>query len=87
MFKLETKGDTEAVALITEKLACPITGIIKRVEEFRTPISVQQSWNCQNFGHSAKTCRSKTKCLICGESHDHKRCLNKEKKAAKMRQL
>ena len=40
IFKLEIKDDTEAEALITENLTCPITGIIYRVEEFRTPISV-----------------------------------------------
>ena len=45
MFKLEIKDDTEAEALITENLTCPITGIICRVEEFRTSISVQQCWN------------------------------------------
>ena len=80
MFKLEIKDDTEAEALITESLTCSITGIIYRMEEIRSPISVQQCWNCQNFGHSAKIYRSKTKCLICGESHHHKGCPNKEKK-------
>ena len=65
-FKLEIKDDTEAEALITENLTCPITGIVYRVGEFRTPISVQKCYNCRCFGHSAKTCRSKTKCLICG---------------------
>ena len=83
IFKLRIKDDTEAEALITENLTCPITGIIYRVEEFRTPISVQQCWNCQNFGYSAKTCRSKTKCLICGEGHHHKGFPNKEKKQPK----
>ena len=47
---------------------------------FRSPVSVQQCWSCQNFGHSAKTCKSKTKCLIGGESHHHKGCPNREKK-------
>ena len=74
MFKLETKDDTEAETLITENLTCPITGIIY----IHTPVSVQQCWNCQSFRHSAKTCMSKTKCLICGVSDHHKRCLNKE---------
>ena len=83
MFKLETKDDTEAEAPITENLTCPITGIIYRVKEFRTPISVQQCSNCQSFAHSAKTCGSKTKCLICGESHHHTECPNKEKKQPK----
>ena len=47
------------------------------------PISVTQCFNCQSFGHSAKNCRSKQKCLICGESHSHKGCPNKEAKKAK----
>ena len=87
IFKLEIKDDTEAKALITETLTCPITGIIYSVEKFRTPISIQQCWNCQSFRDLAKTCRSKTKCLICGEGHHHKGCPNKEKKTAKMRKL
>ena len=45
MFKLEIKDDTEAETLITENLTCPKAGIIYRVEEFRTPISIQQRWN------------------------------------------
>ena len=83
MFKLENKDDTEAEALITENLICPITGITYRVEKFCTPTSVQQCWNCQSFGHSAKTCRYKAKCLICGERHHHKGCPNKERKQPK----
>ena len=51
IFKLEIKDDTEAETLITENLTCPITGTIYRVEEFHTPISVKQCWNCQSFGH------------------------------------
>ena len=77
MFKLEIKDDTQA--LTTENLNCPITIIIYRVEEFRTQISVQQCWNYQSFGHSAKTCGSKAKCLICGESNHHKGCPKKRK--------
>ena len=38
IFKLRIKDDTEAEALITENLTCPITGIIYRGEEFPTPI-------------------------------------------------
>ena len=37
-----------------------------------------QCYNCQSFGHSAKTCRSKQKCLICGENHLHKGCPSRE---------
>ena len=53
------------------------------MEEFRSPVSVQQCWNCQSFGHLAKTCRSKTKCLICGESHHQKGCPNRDIKQPK----
>ena len=83
MFKLETNDDTKAEAVITESLTCLITGIIFRVEEFCSLISVQQCWNCQSFGYSVKTCRSKTKCLICEESHPHERCPNRETKQPK----
>ena len=79
MFKLEIQDEAEAEALISQNLTCHITGIIYKVEEFRSPVSVQQCWHCQSFGHSAETCRSKTKCLICGESHHHKGCPNREK--------
>ena len=82
LFKLEIKDEAEAESL-SQNLTCHITGIIYKVEEFRSPISVQQCWNCQNFVHSAKTCKSKTKCLICLESDHHKRCPNIEKKQTK----
>ena len=83
MFKLEIKDEAEAEALISQNLTCHITGIIYKVEEFRSPVSVQQCWNCQSFGHSTKICRSKTKCLICGESYHHKGFPNREKKQPK----
>ena len=35
-------------------------------------------YNCQCFSNSAKTCRSKQKCLICGENHSHKGCPSRE---------
>ena len=66
--------------VISQNLTCHTIGIIYKVEEFRSPVSVQQCWNCQNFGHSAKSCKSKTKCLICGESYHHKGYPNREKK-------
>ena len=70
-------------ALISQNLTCHITGIIYKVEEFWSPVSVRQCWNCQSFGHLATTCRSKTKCLICWESHHHKGYPNREKKQPK----
>ena len=83
LFKLEINDEAEVEALISQYLTCHITSIICKVDEFRSPISVHQSWNCQNFGHSAKTCKSKIKCLICGKNHRHKGRLNGEKKQPK----
>ena len=37
----------------------------------------------QCFGHSAKNCRSKQKCLICGENLSHKGCPSKESRKPK----
>ena len=63
IFKLEIKDDTEAEALTAENLTCPVTSVIYRVVEFRTPISVQQCYNCQCFGHTAKTVGPKPSAL------------------------
>ena len=58
IFQLDINDPDEAEALISQNLACNVTGIVYKVEEFRAPISVMQCYNCQCFGHSAKTCRS-----------------------------
>ena len=78
IFQLEITDPDEVEALISQNLVCNVTGIVYKVEEFRAPISVMQCNNCQCFGHSAKTCRSKQKCLICGENHSHKGCPSRE---------
>ena len=78
IFQLEISDPAEAEALISQNLLCNVTGIVYKVEEFRQPVSVRQCFNCQSFGHSAKNCRSKPKCVICGESHSHKGCRKKE---------
>ena len=83
MFQIDLSDSAEAEALISSNITCPQTGIIFKVEEFRTPISVQQCYNCQHFGHSAKNCQAKTKCVICGEGHSHKGCPNRAKKQPK----
>ena len=83
IFQLEINDPTEAEALISQNLVCNVTGIVYKVEEFRQAISVSQCFNCQIFGHSAKNCRSKIKCLICGEGHSHKGCPNREAKKPK----
>ena len=78
IFQLDINDPDEAEALISQNLACNVTGIVYKVEEFRAPISVLQCYNCQCFGHSAKSCRSKQKCLICGGNHSHKGCPSRE---------
>ena len=78
IFQLDINDPDEAETLISQNLACNVTGIVYKVEEFRAPISVMQCYNCQCFGHSDKTCRSKQKCLICGENHSHKGCPSRE---------
>ena len=83
MFQIDLNDPAEAEAIILSKITCPQTGIIFKVEEFRAPISVQQCYNCQNFGHSAKNCKAKIKCVICGEGHSHKGCPNREKQQPK----
>ena len=79
MFQIELSDPAEVEAIISNKITCPQTEIIFKVEEFRAPISVLQCYNCQNFGHSAKNCKAKIKCVICGEGHSHKECPNREK--------
>ena len=63
IFQLEINDPTEAEALISQNLVCQVTDIVYKVEEFWQPVSVTQCFNCQSFGHSAKNCRSKQKCL------------------------
>ena len=78
IFQFEITDPDEGEALISQNLVCNVTGIVYKVEEFRASVSVMQCYNCQCFGHSAKTCRSKQKCLICGENHSHKGCPSRE---------
>ena len=83
MFQLEISDPAEAEALLLQNLMCNVTGIVYKVEEFRQPVSVRQCFNCQCFGHSAQNCKSKQKCVICGENHSHKGCPKKEAKQPK----
>ena len=81
MFQLELKDPAEVKALISENLTCHQTGIIFKAElQFRSGSVI----TAKNFGHLAKNCQAKTKCVICGEGHLHKGCPNKEKKATKV---
>ena len=81
IFQLELSDEAEA--LLSQNLMCNVTGIVYKVEEFRQPVSVRQCFNCQCFGHSAQNCKSKQKCVICGENHSHKGCPKKEAKQPK----
>ena len=83
MFRLEISDATEDEALISQNLACQVTDIVYEVEEFQSLVSVKQCCNYQCFGHSAKTGRSKQKCLICRESYSHKGCPNREARKPK----
>ena len=83
IFQLEVSDPDEAEALLSQNLMCNVTGIVYKVEEFRQPVSVRQCLNCQCFGHSAQNCKSKQKCVICGENHSHKGCPKKEAKQPK----
>ena len=64
-------------------LVCQKTGIIFRVEEFRTTPSIQQCFECRGFGHKAPNCAKNQECVVCSEAHSHKNCPNKEKRKPK----
>ena len=83
IFQLEISDSAEAEVLLSQNFACNVTGIVYKVEEFRQPVSVRQCFNCQCFGHSAQNCKSKQKCVICGENHSHIGCPKKEAKQPK----
>ena len=83
IFQLELSDPAEAEALLAQNLMCNVTGIVYKVEESRQPVSIRQCFNCQCFGHSAQNCKSKQKCVICGENHSHKECPKKEAKQPK----
>ena len=71
------------MALISAKFVCQKTGIIFKVEEFRTTPSIQQCVKCQDFGNKTPNCTKKPKCVVCGEAHFHKNCPNREKRKPK----
>ena len=45
MFQIELSDPAKAKTIMSDKITCPQTGIIFKVEEFRAPISVQQCYN------------------------------------------
>ena len=81
--KIKSDEPKQAEALLSGGLVCQKTGIIFRVEEFKTTPSILQCFKCQSFGHKALNCTKKEKCVACGEAHSHKNCPNKEKRKPK----
>ena len=81
--KIKYDDTKQTEALISEGLVCQKRGIIFKVEEFRTPPSIQQCVKCQGLEHKTPYCTRKQKCVVCGEAHSHKNCPNKEKRNPK----
>ena len=81
--KIKSDDPKQAEALLLGGLVCQKTGIIFRVEEFKTTPSIIQCFKCQSFGHKALNCTKKEKCFVCGEAHSHKNCPNKEERKPK----
>ena len=77
--KIKSDDPKQAEALISGGLVCQKTGMIFRVEEFKTTPSILQCFKCQGFGHKAPNCTKNKKCVVCGEAHSHKNFPNKEK--------
>ena len=70
--KIKRDDPKQAEALISGGLVCQKTGIIFRVEEFKTTPAIPQCFKCQGFGHKAPNCTKNEKCVVCGEAHSHK---------------
>ena len=81
--KIKSDDSKQAEALISGELVCQKTGILFRVEEFKTTPSILQCFKCQGFGHKAPNCTKNEKCAVCGEAHSHKNCPNKGKRKRK----
>ena len=81
--KIKSDNPKQAEALLSGRLVCWKTGIIFRVEEFKTTPSIPQCFKCQGFGHKALNCTKNQKCIVCGEPHSHKNCRNKAKRKPK----
>ena len=45
IFQLDINDPDEAEALLSQNLACNVTGIVYKEEEFRAPVSVTQCYN------------------------------------------
>ena len=77
--KIKCHNLKQAEALISGGLVYQKTGIIFRVEEFRTTPSIQQCFKRQGFGHKALNCTEKPERVVCDEAHSQKIVLTKKK--------
>lgn len=48
---------------------------VHTVEEYIEP--AVRCYNCQRYGHKAKTCRGTKRCKVCAGAHDYKECTSK----------
>ena len=78
--KIKCDDIKQAEAFVSGGLVYQKTGIIFKVDEFKTQPSIQQCFKCQGFGHKAPNCTKKQKCVVCGEAHSHRNCPNREKR-------
>ena len=81
--KIKSDNPKQAEALISGELVSQKTGIILRVEEFKTTPSILQCFKCQGLGHKAPDCTKNEKRFVCGEAHSHKNCQTKKKGSQK----
>ena len=81
--KIKSDDPKQAEALISGGFVCQKTGIIFRVEEFKTTPSILQCYKCQGSGHKAPNSTKNQKCVVYGGAHSHKNCPNKEKRNPK----
>ena len=81
--KIKSDHTKQAEALILGELVCQKTGIIFRVEEFKTTPSILQCLSAKVLDTRHQTVPKTKKCVVCGEAHSHKNCPNKEKRKPK----
>jgi hypothetical protein len=49
------------------------------IQKFRTKGKITQCFRCQEFGHAAKNCNRKNKCVKCTGEHDSRDCEKKDR--------
>ena len=62
--KIKSDDPKQAEALLSGGLVCQKTGIIFRVEEFKTTPWILQCFKCQGFGHKALNCTKNVLCVV-----------------------